>query len=80
VRKLPKASISSAGADISIFSHFSRSFSAINKPLISGSIFNETQATGIPMHRDELELAGRIIPKAKRRDNFGSNSPPLGAG
>jgi len=29
--------------------------------------FNETQATGIPMKRDELELAGRIIPKAKRR-------------
>jgi hypothetical protein len=33
----------------------------------------------IPIHRDKLELAGRIIPKAKRRDNFGSNSPPLGA-
>jgi len=31
------------------------------------------------MQRDELELAGRIIPKAKRRDNFGSNYPPLGA-
>ena len=31
------------------------------------------------MNRDELELAGRIIPKAKRRDNFGSNSPLLGA-
>ena len=31
------------------------------------------------MNRDELELAGRIIPKAKRRDNVGSNSPPLGA-
>ena len=30
------------------------------------------------MNRDELEFAGRIIPKAKRRDNFGSNSPPLG--
>jgi hypothetical protein len=29
----------------------------------------------IPMNRDELERAGRIIPKAKRRDNFGSNSP-----
>jgi len=41
--------------------------------------FNETQATGIPMKRDELELAGRIIPKAKRRDTVGSNSPPLGA-
>ena len=31
------------------------------------------------MKRDELELAGRIIPKAKHRDNVGSNSPPLGA-
>ena len=31
------------------------------------------------MNLDELELAGRIIPKAKRRDNFGYNSPPLGA-
>jgi len=41
--------------------------------------FNETQATEIPMKRDELELAGRIIPKAKRRDNVGSNSSPLGA-
>jgi Tfp pilus assembly protein PilN len=30
---------------------------------------NETQATGIPMNRDELELAGRTIPKAKRRYN-----------
>jgi hypothetical protein len=30
------------------------------------------------MYQDELELAGRIIPKAKRRDNFGSNSQPLG--
>lgn len=35
--------------------------------------FNETQATGIPMKWDELELAGRIIPKAKRRDNFELN-------
>ena len=26
--------------------------------------FNETQAIGIPMNRDELELASRIIPKA----------------
>jgi hypothetical protein len=33
----------------------------------------------IPMNLDDLELAGRIIPKAKRRDNLGSNSPPLGA-
>jgi hypothetical protein len=32
------------------------------------------------MKRDELELAGRIIPKAKRRDNVGSNSPLLAAG
>ena len=38
------------------------------------------------MKRDEqpkghilLELAGRIIPKAKRRDNVGFNSTPLGA-
>jgi hypothetical protein len=42
--------------------------------------FNETQATGIPMCRDELKLAARIIPKAKHRDNFGSNSPLLAAG
>jgi hypothetical protein len=56
---------------------------------------NETQATGIPMDRDELELAGRNeaqISQAKRieickpnypiltyRDNFGSNYPPLWA-
>jgi len=24
----------------------------------------------IPMHRDQMELVGRITPKAKRRDNF----------
>ncbi len=29
--------------------------------------------------RSALKFDGRIIPKAKRRDNFGSNSPPLGA-
>jgi hypothetical protein len=33
-------------------------------------MFNETQATGIPINRNELELAGLIIPKAKRRDNY----------
>jgi hypothetical protein len=31
------------------------------------------------MNRDELELAGRIIPKAKRRGNFRFNIPLLAA-
>ncbi len=71
--------------------------------LASVSLFNKTQATGIPIKRDELELAGRsetpimksqririgksnypaagkgIIPKARRRDNVGSNFPPFAA-